>query len=94
MNDLLEVVSLVKTCDFFPAQWEGHIKDGRMFYIRYRWGNFNAYLSKESTNQVQDAIRGELLLSIDNYGDDFDGELEDNTMMEILQSKLDFSSLK
>ena len=87
------VISLEKTCDACPSQWQGNLEDGRMFYIRYRWGNFNAYVSKESTDKVLDAIKGDVLVSIDNYGDEFDGSMEDEVMFKIMESKLNFRYL-
>jgi hypothetical protein len=88
------VESMEKTCNICPTQWQGKLEDGRMFYIRYRWGNFNAYLSKEVTNEVVDAIAGEILVSLDNWGDHFDGEMEDEVMYEIMKSKLNFNKVR
>lgn len=88
------VKTLERTCEACPSQWQGHLEDGRMFYIRYRWGNFNAYLSKEPTEKVVDAIQGEILVSIDNYGDNFDGYIEEQDMIKIMESKLNFGNLR
>ena len=89
-SNRLKVVSLVKTCEFFPAQWEGHLEDGRMFYIRYRWGNFNVYLSKEASDKVLDSIQGDLIISLDEYGDPFDGEMDDDEMKSLVCQKFNF----
>ena len=89
-NNLLKVISLIKTCEFCPTQWQGHLEDGRMFYIRYRWGNFNVYLSKEASDKVLDALQGDNIISLDGYGEPFDGEMDDDIMKSLVCEKFNF----
>jgi hypothetical protein len=35
---VIVVTSLTQTCPSHPAQWEGTTADGRVVYVRYRWG--------------------------------------------------------
>ncbi len=55
------IVEFNQTSIAFPSQWEGKLKDGRMFYIRFRYDTLSMELSKEKTNDIYDAIDGELI---------------------------------
>jgi hypothetical protein len=37
----LKVVALKKTSLACPSQWEGVLEDGRVIYVRYRWGELS-----------------------------------------------------
>jgi len=50
------VKNITQTCGACPSQWEGNLKDGRMFYARYRRGCLSIEISKEPTNDVYMAI--------------------------------------
>jgi len=45
VDHLIKVVEVWKTCDAFPAQWEGKTKDGKDVYVRYRWGNLTVQVA-------------------------------------------------
>lgn len=70
------VDSITQTCVACPSQWEGKLKDGRMFYARYRWGRLSIEVSKEPTNNVYMAMGedGELIYN-EGLGDEYDGVL-------------------
>lgn len=89
--DKPKVIKLEKTCDACPSQWELTLEDGRMVYVRFRWGNFTANISPSPTTQISDAVSGESLLSLENFSDSLDGYLEESKMIEILSEKLNFS---
>lgn len=36
--EIIIIEHLTQTCGACPSQWEGELEDGRMLYIRYRWG--------------------------------------------------------
>ncbi len=55
----MKVDSIVQTCPACPSQWEGTLDDGRMIYIRYRWGRLSVRVSPEPTNDIGDAVRGD-----------------------------------
>ncbi|MCA1480782.1 hypothetical protein, partial [Bradyrhizobium sp. NBAIM08] len=38
----IQIVRLEQTCGACPSQWEGVTDDGRVVYIRYRWGALTA----------------------------------------------------
>jgi hypothetical protein len=88
---LSNVEKVVKTCDACPSQWEITLEDGRMVYVRFRWGNFSAYISKEPTTDISEAVLGDTLLYCENISDGLDGYLDDEQMIEILSEKLNFS---
>jgi type 1 glutamine amidotransferase len=52
----MKVKSIFKTCEAFPAQWQGHIEDGRMFYCRYRHERLTIEISRGRTNDVFEAM--------------------------------------
>jgi len=85
-----KIKELIKTCEVFPSQWQGTFEDGRMFYIRYRWGNLNVYVSKEPTTEVFDAVNGDNILSLDNHGEQFDGYMENETMLNLIKNIIDY----
>lgn len=89
---LPSVLKVVKTCDACPSQWELTLDDGRMVYVRFRWGNLNAYISKTATTDISEALYGDTLLSCQNLSDSLDGYLEETKMIEILSEKLNFST--
>ena len=80
------VNSLKQTCMACPSQWEGHLKDGRMFYARYRWGWLSIKVSKKPTNDV-DMTMGENgdLVYYEPLGDEYDGILEQSELIKLME---------
>lgn len=70
----IKIKEITRTCESCPAQWEGKTDDGRMIYVRYRWGHLSIRISPEQTDYVSDAVRGEEILS-QQIGDDLHGFL-------------------
>ncbi len=77
------VDSITQTCGACPSQWEGHLKDGRMFYARYRWGCLSIEVSKEPTNDVYMAMGedGDLIYN-EQLGGEYDGVLGQAELIE------------
>ena len=75
----------IQTCDACPSQWEETLEDGRMFYIRYRWGYLSVRVSEKPTEYLTDAVRGEEVYG-KQMGDGLDGSL---SWDEIPQEALD-----
>ena len=48
----MEVIEIKQTCSAFPSQWEGKLKDGRMFTCHYRWETLTIDISKQPTNDI------------------------------------------
>ena len=80
----LEIIDMRKTCGACPSQWEGHLKDGRMFYIRYRGGRLSLAVSEFPTDNVYDAVGGTLIYR-GKIGDDLDGVIGYNQVKAILE---------
>lgn len=57
LSDLV-IEELIQTCGACPSQWEASLKDGRMLYIRYRWGCLSVRISLNPTEDAFDAVRG------------------------------------
>lgn len=81
----MEVTTLKRTCIACPSQWEGHLKDGRMFYGRYRWGWLTIEVSENPTQDVMDAVGGNLLLE-QEIGGGFDGDMSNEDFIEKMLS--------
>ncbi len=69
MLDLIRVVSLQRTCQACPSQWEGRTDDGRWVYVRYRWGHLQVGIGPT----LEDAVDNDSI-SLD-LGDELDGVL-------------------
>lgn len=74
---MIKVRNLNQTCFAFPSQWEGETTEGENFYARYRWGWFYA------------EIDGKLIYEWES-GDDFDGVMPEEEMMNHLKDIVEF----
>ena len=77
-----------KTCECYPSQWEAKLMDGRMLYIRYRWGVLSIRVSLKKTDDIMDAVDGKEILG-KRLGTGFDGYLSDNAMRRYLKTALE-----
>ena len=59
-----KVVRWERTCIAHPSQWEGELSDGRMFYGRYRHGQFSVSIAET----VDSAVSGSIALGFDTGG--------------------------
>lgn len=55
---MIAVQEIIKTCDSCPAQWEGKTTDGKMIYVRYRWGLLTIEVSLKPSDDIFDALDG------------------------------------
>jgi len=79
----MKVTYLERTCTACPSQWEGTLEDGRMIYIRYRHGVLQISVSKEPTNDVMDAVGGEMVF-VKDIAIENDGYMSDRSMLSWL----------
>ena len=77
---MYKLLSLTKTCDACPTQWEGKLIDGRMLYFRYRWGVLNISISHKITDDIYDAVNGNTIFS-ERIGGGYDGILDYNELI-------------
>lgn len=85
----MKVVSITQTCNACPSQWEGTLDDGRMVYVRYRWGGLSIRVSNLPTKKVMEAVDGEEIFYKD-IGDGLDGILEYSKLVEITEGVIDW----
>lgn len=57
-KNMIKIQKLINTCESCPAQWEGKTDEGKMVYIRYRWGNLSVRISAEQSNDIYEAVGG------------------------------------
>jgi len=88
----MKASTLLMTCEVCPSQWEGKLDDGRMFYIRYRWGSLSVRVSRAVTNDVDDAVLGESVLEVD-HDNDWDGYMSTKDMQNHTNHVLDWSNI-
>ena len=84
------VTSLKKTCTACPSQWEGELEDGRMLYVRYRWGELSAGVGEDIGAAVKNG-RSEALY-FEHVGDGLDGWMTFEELKGHLQGLLEFPS--
>ena len=90
---MLKVVELERTCPACPSQWEGKLEDGRMIYIRYRWGYLEVRVSKEPTDNVDEAVCGKEVFGT-GYGGQYDGEMSELELVGLTMAVVDYSGVK
>ena len=75
----MKIKEYFKTCSACPAQWEGTLEDGRIFYSRYRHGRLFIEVSKLATTDQYEDIPDENMetLCLKQIGGEFHGELTD-----------------
>jgi hypothetical protein len=83
------VTELVKSCEHCPAQWDGRTEDGRVLYVRYRYGRLSVQLGVDTGDEF-DGVNGALILQ-DAAGDQWDGSMETAEMILRTDHVLDFS---
>lgn len=85
----MKSIKLKKTCIACPAQWEGTLDDGRMIYIRYRWGHLTVNVSLKPTTNIGDALDGPTVFDEHPGEDSLDGSLETEEMLHLLKDTLE-----
>jgi hypothetical protein len=89
MSEKLKVVSLKLTCNACPSQWEGNLDDGRMIYVRYRWGGLNIRLSYLPSTDIMDVLEGKSIFS-ETIGEGLDGFLEYDKLVEVTKEVIEW----
>ena len=82
-----QIKELKQTCFACPSQWEIKLVDGRMVYVRYRWGYLSIRISPNVTDDIFDAVRGKEILGV-QLGSGLDGEITEEDMMMYLTKAL------
>lgn len=80
----MKLKSIIQTCSACPSQWEIKLTDGRMIYVRYRWGVLSMNISPTFTKDIYDAVGGEKIYR-KSIGDGFDGTLTQEELLPHLK---------
>lgn len=83
-----KIKKLERTCFACPSQWEGELEDGRMIYIRYRYGYLYVKISEGTTNNISDTVKGEQIFQ-KCIGGNYDGVMDDEEMLSILKNVIE-----
>lgn len=89
VNSLPRVVALKKTCTACPSQWEGALEDGRVIYVRYRWGELSVGTGNDIDEAVHNGWTDDALYG-DYTGDGFDGYMGFEELRVHLHGLLEF----
>ncbi len=84
-KDIL-ITSIEQTCFACPSQWEIELEDGRCIYARNRHGVLTAEISREPSEDIQDALNGPIILNENTTSDDgvSDYEVTQDELLEKL----------
>lgn len=85
---MIKIKNMVKTCEACPSQWEIKLEDGRMMYGRYRWGCLTLSISESETDDIYDAVSGEVILSEDIGETGYEGCLSTEEFLERINGVL------
>jgi len=84
---MVNVIKITQTCLACPSQWEGVTDDGKMIYIRYRYGGLSVRISQQATKDIFDAVSGKEIIGVD-IGDEYDGYISYDEMKDRVKSVL------
>lgn len=87
-RQIIGIKYIKRTSDSCPSQWEVKLMDGRMVYVRYRWGVLSIKVSPKKTDDIMDAVNGREILG-GQLGAGFNGFLDGNTMRQYLRVALE-----
>jgi len=73
----MKLKSLIQTCRAAPSQWEGQLEDGRVVYIRYRWGSLQVGIGEDLDEAISTRKH------IWDGPNDFDGVMSEAKMLQI-----------
>ena len=89
--DVLVIGEITQTCFACPSQWEATLSDGRMLYIRYRWGHLGVCVSKVPTDDGMEAVGGNRVFGA-QLGDEFDGVIGIDEVKALTGQLIDYSA--
>lgn len=75
---MCRILTLEQTCEFCPSQWEGELSNGKIIYIRYRFGIFSYGVGEILSEAIGDQK------AIYNSDDEWDGFMSTSDMLKRL----------
>lgn len=85
------ITAIKRTCYASPTQYEGKPDNGKMFYLRFRWGELSISESMQPTEDINDAVDGEVVLE-HQTSNEWDGLLSPEQVEAYLSSLYTFSA--
>lgn len=85
-----KVKTLTKTCNGYPAQWEGRTFDDKYIYIRYRFGCLRLSVSDTEDGAVLGGSSNCDTVSI-SYGDEYSGRLDIEELIRLSNNFFNFN---
>lgn len=82
--------ALQRTCEAFPAQWEGVTYCGKFVYIRYRWGCLQLSVGDTEGGAVMGGDAASDSIYVD-HGHQYQGELGFTDLMRLSKDFFDFN---
>jgi len=87
-RQIVGIKYIKRTSETCPSQWEVKLMDGRMVYVRYRWGILSIRVSSKKTDNIMDAVNGKEIIG-GKLGTGFDSFLDDDVMKQYLKRALE-----
>ena len=85
MDEDVLLASLARTCGACPAQWEGVATDGRIVYVRFRYGSLQVGIGDSLDEAVYN--RDQVWTS----SDELDGSMDTSEMLMLTDMSLEAS---
>ncbi|MFC4911589.1 hypothetical protein [Actinomadura gamaensis] len=79
------VATYRKTCNAFPAQYEGELRDGRIWYFRYRHGEAELGIGPDLDAAIDDSMNPDHSV---RYGLESGGEIDSEAEFRALFVRL------
>jgi hypothetical protein len=79
----MKLLELKRTKDSAPTQYEGKLSNGKLIYIRYRWGTLTIRVSRDITKNIDDAVTGRIVFQ-QFIGSAYDGSIEHDPVIYYL----------
>lgn len=83
------VLALKKTSVACPSQWEGVLKDGRIVYARYRWGELTVGVGDGVDEAVRNGVSDQAVYA-GPVGHELDGYMDFEELKAHLHGLLEF----
>jgi len=84
--------NLINTCTLCPSQWEGELDDGRLIYIRYRWGYLRVELGLHNITHIdKEFLDNAHTIFVWESEDDFDGIMSLERLVYLTRHILNYS---
>lgn len=85
---MIVVDELIQTCEASPSQWQGKTRDGRVIYVRYRWGWLQVGIGQTTKQAVEDfTVRMKV-------GGEYDGYMDFVTLATLTRGRVSWPCIE